>query len=147
MNNIIGNVLSGLVGAIFATAVTLLTLRFHYHDLYAKSISSNRMDWINNFREEISTIIACLSFNDLGERAKYAYDAEKARAKLLTRLNMDTTRLGNEYNEAMDTVLNSICFECGCTSQETVKRLITLSRKILEPEWQRVKEEARGRHR
>lgn len=130
----------------------LLTWQFNYHNLFAATVSKSRMDWINCFREEISTIIAALERNvDEDEKRRtvdYRYEGYKARAKLRTRLNMDTERSGNEYNEALDGILRSLKFDgTDRNIEETKEMLIELARDILEPEWQRVKKEAKGRQR
>lgn len=151
MENIVVSLIVGILGAFITSVGLFLTTKFNYRDLYSKSVSSSRMDWINNFREEISTIIAALKMSideeDLTDAgAKYLFEAEKARAKLLTRLNMDTSRIGNEYNEAMATLLNEIDFKSSCaTHEDRTDVLIDLTRKILEPEWVRVKQEAGGK--
>ena len=144
---------SGLIGAIITAAISLLLVRYHYRDLYAKSVSANRMEWINNFRDEVSTIIATIKILQQNGRCtekenKYIYQAEKARAKLLTRLNMDTSKPGNEYNRVMADVLTKIKFRKACPIDQCyAEKLIALSRKILEPEWRRVKKEAGGKEK
>lgn len=130
-----------------------LTWQFNYHSLFAETVSKSRMDWINCFREEISTIIAALERNvDEDKKSStvdYRYEGYKAKAKLRTRLNMDTEKSGNEYNEALDDILRSLWFDGTDKNniEETKEMLIELTRDILEPEWQRVKKEAKGRQR
>lgn len=136
-----------------------LTLRFNYNSLFAETVSKSRMKWINDFREEISTIIAmldmecaacdkCKNIEDSCETSKKCqnqFDAHKATAKLRTRLNLDIDRYGNEYNKALDDILADLKFDGTDNALEVKETLITLSRKILEPEWQRVKQEAKGK--
>lgn len=150
-------IVSGLIGALLGAGASFLSLRFNYKDLYARSVSSNRMEWINNFREEVSIIVAVLR-SPTSERierkqchkvcsdtTEMIFHAEKARAKLLTRLNMDTSKIGNEYNKVMVNLLGSLTFnEISPESEHQADALIDLSRKILEPEWKRVKKEAGG---
>lgn len=146
----INEILSGVLGAILGAMISFLTLRYNYRDLYARNISANRMEWINNFREEVSIIIATLKREKSKHANKsydegYIFEAEKARAKLLTRLNGDTSKSGNEFNKAMTDILNQLNFEDPCINSEIqIRALIVLSRKILEPEWKRVKDEAGG---
>ena len=136
-----GEFVSGALGAMIGAGVSFLTLKYNYRDLYARNISANRMDWINNFREEIGLIVAALNCDG----ADVAYEAEKARASLLTRLNLDTSKEGNEFNGVMADVLNGIDFEKKYVNSKNIAdTLIELSRKILEPEWQRVKKETGG---
>lgn len=143
-----------LVVTILGTLVFsgLLTWQFNYHNLFAETVSKSRMDWINCFREEMATIIAVLERNvDEDEKSgtvDYRYEGYKARAKLRTRLNMDTEKNGNEYNEVLDDILRSLRFDgTDRNIEETKEMLIELTRDILEPEWQRVKKEAKGRQR
>lgn len=133
-----------------------LELRFNYRKLRAETVSNSRMQWIDNFREEFATLVGyakaieglpCLVCNN-GCRNKdkmleYRFQAEKARYKLLTRLNMDVTRPGNEFNQIMSEALLDI--KLGYGTNVDVKRMLSLVRDILEPEWQRVKSEAEGR--
>ena len=114
------------------------------------------MNWIDNFREELSVVVAALKTgkNDNEDEKKQngedpIFEAEKARAKLLTRLNMDTAKLGNEYNKLFADLLNGIKFDEQDTKlkTDTANHLIEISRKILEFEWQRVKKEAEGKQK
>lgn len=149
----INEILSGVLGALLGAGVSFLTLRYNYRDLYARSISTSRMEWINNFREEVSIIVATVrSFSDKKNNEKnddnfnmHILEAEKARAKLSLRLNLDTSKPGNEYNRVMLEVLSDFDFRNPSSNDEQkVKILIDLSRKILEPEWKKVKREAEG---
>lgn len=133
-----------------------LQLQFNYQKLRAETVSKSRMQWIDNFREEFATLVGyakameglscwtctgdCCNKDKLIE---YKFQAEKARYKLLTRLNMDITRPGNEFNQIMAEALSNIKLECGASVD--VNKLLSLARDILEPEWQRVKREAEGK--
>ncbi|MBO4693382.1 MAG: hypothetical protein J5659_03190 [Clostridia bacterium] len=138
-------------GALIGAVISIFTLRFHYRELYAKSISSSRMQWINDFREEVSTIIATLKANksDINKTQpnKIVYKAEQARAKLLTRINMNTSQPGNEYNDVFAKLLLELDFNntMDINIDDTTRKLTELSREILEYEWKRVKDEARGK--
>ena len=52
-------IISGIVSGIASGAITT---RLGYKELYASTVSSNRMDWINAFREEVSVIVAGLRY-------------------------------------------------------------------------------------
>lgn len=39
--------LSGAIGAIIGFVASFLTLRLGHHKLFASTVSSNRMEWIN----------------------------------------------------------------------------------------------------
>lgn len=90
----------------------------------------------------------------LEAREKAMLEAERARVKLLTRLNQDITKSGNEYNKIFSELLMGIDLsnlqkdgknngnsnDFGNIMNQAVK----YARKILEPEWARVKKEAKG---
>ncbi|MDY4429636.1 hypothetical protein [Evtepia sp.] len=143
METILASIASGVLSG---SLVGILTLRFHYKNLYADTVSKNRMEWINNFREEVSTIIATLKSSKNYSKGNHIYEAEKAKAKLLTRLNQNTSKNGNEYNDVLAEVLAKLNFDqIEDDLDDTVDILIDLTRKILEPEWRRVKREAKGK--
>lgn len=145
------SLLYGFFGAVLGGIISFLTLRFNYKELYARTVSSNRMAWINKFREEVAIIAATMKcgvnrINEDKNMSKIVYDAEKARARLLTRINMNINKNGNEYNKVLSDILNDIDFSD--TTHETQQRidiLLDISRKILETEWKRVKNEAGGK--
>lgn len=151
MSEYTGELLCGIAGVILGFISSYLLLRFNYRQLFAQTVSSSRMQWINSFREEIGIVVAALQVcgdknyintNDI------IYQAEKARTKLLTRLNQDIRKPGNELNKDMSEVLLGIDFSKQSSSEwkRIAEHLVDLTRKILEPEWKRVKDEARGKH-
>ena len=156
MSEVIAAVLGGLIGFI----ASWLTLRFNYNQLFAQTVSENRMDWINHFREEFSIVVGTASFlanNQIGAckssdecetcdkecAKKMILEAERARMKLLTRLNLNTNRIGNEYNSIFEQKLKEIDFKKGISEQQK-NELMEISREILEFEWKKVKKEAKG---
>ena len=140
-----------IISVSLSTLIGLLSTRFNYKQLFAQTVSSNRMNWIDNFREEFSIFIgtACYLRNSSCHCKGYKKEiitAERARVKLLTRLNQDTTKLGNEFNEVFASRLNDINLYAPATiTSDKIEALISLSRAILEPEWNRVKREAKGK--
>ena len=111
------------------------------------------MEWINSFREEIATVIAALKYNNALQTQDYngeplIVSGEKARVRLLTRLNMNVLKSGNEYNGVLSDILTSIDFsDKSQVSEHDISTIIVLSRKILEVEWKRVKNEAGGKEK
>ena len=55
-------IIAALLGALIGSLIPFLTLQFNYRQLYAQTISTNRMDWINKWRENISKFLACAEF-------------------------------------------------------------------------------------
>ena len=146
LNAIIGAVLGGIIGFI----ASWLTLKYNYKRLFAETVSSNRMEWINMFRDEFATIVGviCILKNCKPTSDDYFREilgAEQARARLLTRLNMHTDRQGNEYNKVFAERLKALVFcDVKQVSDDDIQKLTELAGKILEHEWQRVKNEAKG---
>lgn len=136
--------------------------------VFAETVSKSRMEWITNFRNEIGIIVAAIRMHnyvlernccnlengkgtcsDCEECQKKYYTeivpgALKAVSTLRTRLNMDITKKGNEYNGSLDEMLSRIDFYNKNQDDVSEEDLIDVTRKILEPEWRRVKDEARG---
>lgn len=136
--------------------------------LFAETVSKSRMEWIINFRNEIGIIVAAIRMrnyvlerngcnlengkgtcSDCEECQKKYYteivpSALEAVSTLRTRLNMDITKKGNEYNGRLDEMLSRIDFYNKNQDDVSEEDLIDVTRKILEPEWRRVKDEARG---
>lgn len=157
MDGFLSALIGAVIGALVSAAVTYFTLRFNYRQLFAETVSQNRMDWINNFREEFSTVIGYAAARPGMTKGRemrgsggsndsaHLILGEKARAKLLTRLNLNVDKYGNEYNAVFEERLKKIDFSKGATRKE-IDELIDISRKILEFEWNRVKEEAKGEY-
>ena len=136
--------------------------------LIEETVSKSRMEWIINFRNEIGIIVAAIRMrnyvlernccnlengkgkcSDCEECQKKYYTeivprALEAVSTLRTRLNMNITRNGNEYNGILDEILSRIDFYEKKKNDVSGEDLISITRKILEPEWGRVKDEARG---
>lgn len=146
-------VISGLIGALIGFVSSFLLLRFNYKQLFAQTVSNNRMNWIDNFREEFSVFIGTVKYIKYRKYYQsvtedHIIQAEKSRVKLLTRLNQNTDVIGNEFNEIFAKKLSEIRLEDENTiTDEKIDLLISISREILEPEWRKVKEEAKGERR
>lgn len=147
--------ISGLIGAIAGALIgfiaSLLTLRFNYHQLFASTVSSNRMEWINVWRENISKFLACAEIlhtkdrtND-NEKELLGYEKEllEARAMIITRLNTKENDHVLMYGAL--TQIDYSPLSQSFYAQQTV--IIELARKILKPEWERVKNEAKGKRK
>lgn len=148
-------VLSGLIGALIGFVSSFLVLRFYYKQLFAQTVSSNRMDWINVWRENISKFLACAEFlhkhkdkncekgDGCDKCCEYEKEMYQARSMIISRLNltegnhvlMKASLDGFDYNDDEKTFI--------------AKReyILELARQILKPEWERVKHEAKGKRR
>ena len=141
---------SAIIGAFVGFLSSLLFLRCDYRQLFAQTVSNSRMNWIDNFREEFSIFIGTAKYIKHREYFQtvtedHIIQAEKSRVKLLTRLNQNIDIIGNEFNEVFAKKLNEIHLQDSSTiTDEKIDMLISLSREILEPEWQKVKKEAKG---
>ena len=146
LNGLIGAV----VGAIFGFTASFLTLRFNYHQLFAETVSKNRMEWINVWRENISKFLACAEILqkcslstecDNCKIVEYKKEFYESRAMITSRLNM-----GEELHVLMFAAINQIDFKTP-DLEFVAKReyILELARKILKPEWERVKKEAKGK--
>lgn len=149
--------IGGIIGVVVGFLGSWFALKFNYKQLFADTVSKNRMDWINNFREELSIVLGTYrKLYKKDESKKHdpnnttheiepadILKAEQARVKLLTRLNQDTAKASNEYNAIFAQKLNSVDFN-GEYDKKLYNELVDYSRKILEVEWRRVKKEAQG---
>ena len=144
--------LISLSGVLVSVAITFFieysTNRFDYKQLYAQTVSSNRMEWINVWRENVSKFLACAEIlhkhpsciRELVEIEKELYET---RAMILTRLNL-TEKSHREIKQA----LMHFQIRCDCkTFVSQRNKVITLTQQILKPEWERVKQEAKGKMR
>lgn len=160
----------GLIGALIGSALTFivgaLTLRYNYLKLYAEMISSSRNEWINIWRDELSKFLSITDIlryevndkyknNELkyknnekntSERQYYLSLVKEyhiSKKKILMRLN-----LNEKMHQEVYLLINKISYEKGLDNKEYFKLkevLLNVSRDLLKDEWERVKQEAKGR--
>ncbi len=142
-------------GVIFSTTITLVvgfwSKRHNQSQLFAEVVSENRIEWMNSLRINLSKFLAnaetlrdySLSSDKDGEKYKQyvALKREMLEAKGLvtTRLNLE-----KELQRLMFTAIKDFDY----TSENfTAKRIYVedLARRILRPEWDSVKNEAKGK--
>lgn len=158
-------VISGLAGAVLGFVASMLVLRFNYRDLFAKTVSANRMEWINVWRENISTFIANATIlHERGYVAKRANvecpckepckdccaECLKIEAEMLKARELITTRLNmaEEKHALLFAAIKQIDYSAENTKFAAQCEYIEeLARQILKPEWERVKDEARGKEK
>lgn len=160
-----------LSGSLLTSIFARQTNQINMQKLFAETVSKSRMEWITNFRNEIGIIVAAIKMrnyvlernccnlengkgkcSDCEECQKKYYTeivprALEAVSTLRTRLNMDITKKGNEYHGILDDMLRGIDFYKKKTNDVSDEDLISVTRKILEPEWGRVKDEAMGMYK
>ena len=162
MEYLLAGLSGGLIGAVLSFIISFLTLRFNYRQLFAETVSKNRMEWINVWRENIAIFLS--RAQALREKEKQTHggcrisrrfkksnqddstnletELYKARSMITMRLNMEEEPHILMYGALMNfdwKMKDDLDFKKQC---EVVEQL---AREILKPEWERVKKEAKGR--
>lgn len=141
--------IGALIGAFLSAIATYFTLRFNYRQLFAETVSKNRMDWINVWRENVSKFLACAEIlhthtkkdDDCNELIGCEKELLESRAMILTRLN--TTERDHVLMYGAITQIDYTPSSTSFYAQQVA--IIELAQKILKPEWERVKMEAKGK--
>ena len=140
--------IAGTVASIIVTIVfNAIASKYNYSKLFAETVSGNRMDWINVWRENVSAFLAASrvlhSFSDRygKEFDEYVYKQQMAKEMVITRLNLKESQHSAFLVaiENVDYTADEKSFCCACNMVEI------LAREILKPEWERVKREAKGK--
>ena len=141
-----------LVGVMLSVFVTLIInlwqRRYNYHQLFAETVSRNRMEWINVWRENVSIFLSCAeilhteTFENSGKEKLIECKKEmlKARAMIITRLNNSESDHVLMYG-----ALTQLDYSPNSNFYEQQANIIELAQRILKPEWERVKLEAKGK--
>ena len=148
--------LAGVVLSVgISLMVSLLTRRYNYNQLFAETVSKNRMEWINVWRESVSTFLAiaevlheckanekCSCVNTNCNICELKKEMLKVREMITTRLNMT-----EELHCLMFAAVKGLDYSSDNTEFPAQCEYIEeLTRQILKPEWERVKTEARGKN-
>lgn len=167
MEEWVAGLIGALVGALIGFIASVLTLRFNYKQLFAQTVSNNRMDWINVWRLNISKFLACTELLIEQKKCKckkkddctdcneckcdckdckiveYKKEFYESRGMITSRLNME-----EELHVLMFAAINQIHYD-NTLKDFVLKReyILELERKILKTEWERVKDEARGKRK
>lgn len=145
MTELLSGLIGSLIGAVLGFITSFLTLRLGYHQLFAETVSKNRSEWINAFRANISKFLACAemlykSENNTQNCCTCEKEMIEARALIITSLNTK-----EREHVLMYGALTAIdCSPENTRFYEQQLCIIELAQKILKPEWERVKSEARG---
>ena len=155
------NILDGFVGVIIGFVASYILLRFNYKDLYAKTVTYSRENSNNILRENISNILAiCRLVNKFGyynekeDRDKcinneiYNKLFELYKSISICKMMMSIRGgKGNEYHTELTTILDCISNDIKNEIAVEEKHIIDLeiyTRCILDYEWIRIKNEAKG---
>ncbi len=141
----------GVILSILASLLTAhLTLRFSYRQLFAETVSKNRMEWINVWRENISTFLACAEILHRSQSTtaftqesinQYLQDMYKAQLMITSRLNME-----EKLHKEIAATINGFSYTANNAQfTENKEEILDLARQILKIEWDRVKLEAQGK--
>ena len=149
--------ISGLGGVLVGAIGVLVAIYVNRQQMKALTISANRQVWINNLRDEISSLISNLevvSFSGLPQKTFTKDDVKiatlnilKHEAKIKLLLNPkeeDHARLVRVMHEALAVAsAHKELYEMGDAESgkliENVGRIVGVSQEILKREWERVK--------
>ena len=135
-------------GVIFA----LLNIIMQNKEIYINNINSKRSDSNNELRKEISKIVAfCILYKRLNATNynqkdiinNIEYEFYQAIAMARMHLSIHPERMGNVGHDLLDIKLKEIQ-DKDRIKQKTADEILFLTRKILDSEWNRVKNEAKG---
>ncbi len=145
------------LSVVISFLVSHLTLRYNYKQLYAEHVSDNRMEWINIWRASLSKMLACAdTMHEYGkpttvtknsaqvnneELLRCYEDFYENRNNVIMRLNME-----EDLHRLMFAALNNLNYEKSNPKYEAQREyIIDLAHRILKPEWERVKDESKGK--
>lgn len=148
-------ILLSFLGAVIGS---IITIRLGYRELYAKNVTTNRMEWINVWRTKIPEFLSKLEIllkikednkNDSNENNDKDYfkildEFYQAKYMIEIRLNLNESKHQMVYlliNEITEALLD--CNECYNSITKKKEQLLILSRTILKEEWERVKIESK----
>lgn len=166
---------AGLIGAVVALVGSYWVNKFSYKQLFAQTISSNRMDWINVWRENVSKFLACAEIIHDHEVQKNKISKKRVtckkgkcivvvfyptsnetdnkiieyRKEMLEARAMIISRLNLNEQDHIDMMAALDLFDCNCSEEQfNLQRelVLELTRQILKPEWERLKREAKGKN-
>lgn len=155
MDSAIIGLIGGLIGSLITLVIGLLTTRFSYNNLFADTISKNRNNWINTWRDELSKFLAIADMLRHETTTKKACNEHEyiellkeyhiAKNKIIMRLNLNEKRHQEVY-----LLINKIAYEEPLYNDDykiAKEALMAVSRDLLKEEWERVKLEAKGKRK
>lgn len=148
-------ILLSFLGAVIGS---IITIRLGYRELYAKNVTTNRMEWINVWRTKIPEFLSKVEIlfkikehdkndsngNNDKNYSKILDEFYQAKYMIEIRLNLNESKHQMVYlliNEITEAVLD--CNKCYNSITKKKEQLLILSRTILKEEWERVKIESK----
>lgn len=139
-------ILLSFLGAVIGS---IITIRLGYRELYAKNVTTNRMEWINVWRTKIPEFLSKVEIllkikEDDKNYSKILDEFYQAKYMIEIRLNLNESKHQMVYlliNEITEALLD--CNECYNSITKKKEQLLILSRTILKEEWERVKIESK----
>lgn len=148
MEEFLKDVLVELIGVIGVLVTAVISIHILRSQSWGKSVSESRNNWLNQFREKVSVIVGTLATlritqTDEAVVNKDILRAYEAKAFLYTYLNTNKYS-GNEMNFPLKEMLKGIEFTAKFANNFDEVRFLDMVNLILEAEWQKVKNEAKG---
>lgn len=134
-----------LIGTLISYIVAKKTSKFNYDELFAKNITTSRMEWINVWRTSISNfctnvkVYASYKTNLGTNEIEIVSKIEKAKNDILIRLN-----LNEEKHILFYKLITDLDYRVISLNSDELEKIMYLGREILKEEWERVKKESRG---
>ncbi len=138
-----------LCGVVLSAVVSFIigfgTNRYNYNKMFTETVSDRRMEWINIWRENISKFLACAeTLHNKNVNSEKSIEIYK---EMLEARNMVISRLNNE--EELHALMNKALMNFDYSAENFYEQrdyVLKLVRNILKPEWERVKNEAKGKN-
>lgn len=127
-----------IISAVISLTLSYFTNRYNYRHLFAETVSQSRNEWLNEMREFISSMLAEVRKQPLTRGDEYW----KCRNQIVLRLNRN-----EPLHKELDFQIHLLdC--CPFSDIEEISSTITdISNNILKEEWEKVKDEARGKRK
>jgi vacuolar-type H+-ATPase subunit I/STV1 len=139
------DITNGIFAALIAGAVALIVGsikdRQSKIELYAQTVSNNRMEWIKEMRGYLVKLIVLCRTANSSDRIKF----ECCRANILMRLNPYSDKDGEtekELRKTLDKIIERIGSIQSVEDAEIIKNLEIIGAELLKKAWERLKIEA-----
>jgi len=140
---VIGAVFGAVIVGVVSLTVAAINDKHSKNELYAKTVSSFRMEWIKDVRKYLVNLIVLCKKISHGPEDRDNF--ERCRANILMRLSHTQNKKNKRRNYSDDVrdLLNDMTFEYICENgNNTAKKIEDVGTNLLKEEWERVKVEA-----